>query len=59
MNAQALSHFPMIWMTCIALVIFFTVFVAMFARVFMKSNTALYQRMERLPLSQEKDDRHE
>lgn len=58
MNAQVLSHFPMTWMTCIALVIFFTAFVAIFVRAYAKSNTALYTKMEHLPLSDE-GERHE
>ncbi|MBI3556274.1 MAG: cytochrome-c oxidase, cbb3-type subunit I [Deltaproteobacteria bacterium] len=58
MNAQALCHFPMTWLTCIAMLIFLSVFVTMFIRVFMKANSELYKRMERLPLAEE-EDRHE
>ncbi len=53
MNAQALSHFPMPWLTCIAMLIFVTVFLTMFFRTFLKSNVELYRKMERLPLSEE------
>ena len=59
MNAQVLAHFPMTWLSCIALLLFFTVFVTMFARVFMASNTELYQRIGQLPLGEDKGDRHE
>lgn len=53
MNAQVLSHFPMPWLTCIALLLFFSVFMAAFARTFAKSNSELYRRIERLPLSED------
>ena len=58
MNAQALAHFPMPWLTCIALMLFFTVFVVIFVRAYLPSNAALHRRMESLPLSEE-GERHE
>lgn len=58
MKAQVLAHFPMTWMTCIALVIFFTSFVSIFVRAYAKSNSDLYKKMGHLPLSEE-DERHE
>ncbi len=58
MKAETLAHFPMTWLTCVALVIFFVVFATMVMRAFKKSNVELYRRMERLPLHEE-GERHE
>lgn len=55
MNAQVLSHFPMPWLTCIALLLFVTVFAAIVFRTMRPANTALFHKMENLPLTDEGD----
>lgn len=58
MNAQVLSHFPMPWLTCIALVLFLSVFISAVVRTFARSKGELYGRIGALPLSEE-GERHE
>lgn len=53
MNKAALAQFPMTWLTCVALVLFFGVFVAAIIRVLKKSNREHFRYMESLPLEQE------
>ena len=48
--AQAVIHFPMKWMTTIALMIFFTFFMSMLVMVLRKSRQSLFQKLEMLPL---------
>ncbi len=59
MKAEILSQFPMPWLTCIALLIFFSVFCAMFVRTFLKSNKDTYKKLQSLPLSDEKGAQYE
>lgn len=58
MKSQVLSHFPMPWLTCVALLIFVSVFALILLRVFRRSNAALYRQLECMPLFEE-GDRHE
>lgn len=58
MKILALSHFPMTWLTCAALLLFFGAFVGAFAQVFSKGNIEHFRRAERLPISEE-GNRHE
>lgn len=50
MKAQALLNFPMPWLTCIALVLFFSVFVGMLLWVLKPGNKAMYAELEKLPI---------
>lgn len=55
MKTQVLAHFPMTWMTSLALLIFFCVFVSVVYRVFSKSNREIYKKMKYLPIFEERE----
>lgn len=57
MMSQVLSHFHLPWLTCIALLIFFTFFVSMLFWVFRKNGKPVYQYIENLPLEIRHDGR--
>jgi hypothetical protein len=50
---EALAHFQMMWLPCVALVLFFAVFCGALLRVFRPSNAELFQNMAELPLGDE------
>lgn len=54
MRAEVASQFPYIWLTCLALLLFFCVFVGVLLhtqRIKMKN---LFAKVERLPLEEDK-----
>ncbi len=54
MIKEVLSHFHLPILTCIALLIFFTLFCGMLFWISRKPNRKLYKTMQQLPLSEEK-----
>ncbi len=55
MLSQVASKFPMIWLTCLGLLIFLGVFLGVVAWVFRRGSTELYQQLAGAPLDA---DRH-
>ncbi len=53
MLSQVASQFPMIWLTCLALLIFLGVFLGVVAWVFRRGSTELYQHLADTPFSGE------
>ncbi|MFO1519830.1 MAG: cbb3-type cytochrome c oxidase subunit 3 [bacterium] len=53
MIKDALSHFHLPFLTCIALLIFFTFFAGMLVWIFRRGSGNFYQRIEQLPLNEE------
>lgn len=53
MKAQVLANFTMPWLTCLGLVLFFTVFCGAIAWVYRKSGAPVYERLRSLPLEEE------
>lgn len=54
MIKEALAQFPHIWLSCIGLLIFLTVFLAVLFRVNCQSQRKLYEKISELPLEEEK-----
>ncbi len=50
---EVLANNPYRWLSCIALIIFFSFFTALIVHLFRRSNRAHYSRMEHLPLLEE------
>jgi cbb3-type cytochrome oxidase subunit 3 len=48
MKADVLAHFPFPWLTCLALLLFFLVFLGVLAWVFRPARKRVYMEMERL-----------
>lgn len=55
MKADVLTHFPYIWTTCTALVLFFTIFVGALVNTYKKSNAEKYKHFAELPLGDDHD----
>lgn len=51
MKQEILIHFPWPWLSTLALMIFFTFFIGLVARLTMKSRRRVFALAERLPLS--------
>lgn len=50
MMAQTVSKFPMIWLTCLGLVLFFGVFLSVLIWINRSNSAAFYQALGQLPL---------
>jgi hypothetical protein len=55
MIQEFLANFSALWLICLGLLIFLTVFLAILSRVLKKSQSGLYQRLSRLPLQEEEN----
>ena len=55
MIQEVLSHFPHIWVTCLGLLIFLSLFIVILFRLFLRSHRALYQQISHLPLQEEEN----
>ena len=53
MKGEVLAHFQFTGLTCMALVLFFILFVGAIAWVYRSGSTHYYDRAEQLPLSQD------
>jgi cbb3-type cytochrome oxidase subunit 3 len=53
MLSQAVSTFPMVWMTCIGLLLFMGVFIGVLAWVHRRGSAELYQKLAAAPLAEE------
>jgi cbb3-type cytochrome oxidase subunit 3 len=53
MIKEAFAQFPHIWLTCLGLLIFLSVFIAVLIRVFRHSHRELYKNLSELPLQEE------
>jgi cbb3-type cytochrome oxidase subunit 3 len=49
MLSEIASRFPMIWLSCIALLMFFGLFLAILAWVYRKGSTEVYGHMAKAP----------
>lgn len=52
MMREVLSNFHLPWLSCLALLIFFSLFISMLLWVFRKDGKAVYQYIENLPLEE-------
>ena len=50
MMREVLSHFHLPWLSCVALIIFLSIFVSMLLWVFRKDGKVVYQYIEKIPL---------
>ncbi len=53
MIKEALKSFPMIWLTCVGLLIFFAVFLGVLSWVLRKGSKSIYQKTENIPFEEE------
>jgi cbb3-type cytochrome oxidase subunit 3 len=51
MLSQVASKFPMIWLTCLGLLIFLGVFLGVLAWVYRRGSTELYQQIADAPFA--------
>lgn len=54
MKNDVLAHFPYLWLTCSALILFCVLFIAAVIWVYRKSSKNFYTYMESIPLQEEK-----
>lgn len=56
MMAQAVKHFPHVWMTCIALVLFLGVFAGVLTWIFRRNSRPFYEKLSRAPLAADEEE---
>jgi hypothetical protein len=56
MLSQIASQFPMIWLSCIALLMFFGLYLGILAWVHRKGSTEIYGRLALAPLTETETD---
>ena len=56
MLSQVASRFPMIWLTCVGLLIFLTVFLGVVAWVFRKGSGEVYAKAAHFPFAGSEDE---
>ena len=54
MMSQVVSKFPMIWLTCVGLLLFMSVFIGALAWVSRRGSTGFYEEMSKMPLDEVK-----
>lgn len=53
MKAEVLAHFHLTWMTCAALILFFSLFVGTLIWIFRRGSTDYYKNAAQLPFLQD------
>lgn len=55
MKAEVLSRFPHVWLTCVGLLLFISVFLGALAWVFRKGSSDFYEKLSASPLERAKE----
>jgi cbb3-type cytochrome oxidase subunit 3 len=58
MMSEALSRFPMVWLSCVGLLLFLGVFIGAVLWATRKGSGAIYERMGAIPLEEEGESNH-